>query len=428
MTLSRRGFLAATGATGLAVGLGACGTGSGSASGAGGGGGGGELSILTPIFEDAAGKETLEGTIGGSFQEEYPDTTLSVDYTPWDRLNEKISTGIAGGLSTDIIMAGVGWTPPFAQKGVFAELPESILDGLNIHERLLDACRYEGALYALPYQMDGRMVVGNKAMMADRGVTEAPTSLEDFRAMLLEFQGGDLAVPLDLFSNNIRQTWIHLLAAHGGTLFNEDGTAVAFDDGSGEAAIQYMVDLIADGSTNFDVRLAEGQPRPFQQEQVAFELIGSGSWPDLISQTPELASEDSMDIFLLPGAEGNEPVLFLGGTLVSVGERARDPELAQEFVKHLFEPDNLVAAAIHGGRVPAVTELPDDENLANNRFISFILDNLDYAGAFEGGSPAWMEIREQVGPQIEAAVTGSQTPADTIANLKRVSDEAIARV
>src|SRR5699024_6611711 len=127
----------------------------GSGSGAGGGGeeSGGELSILTPIFEDAEGKKTLEETIAGSFDE---DITLTVDYTPWDKLNEKLSTSIAGGMSTDIFMSGVGWIPPFAHKGVFKALDESILEGLDIHEKLLDMCRYDGALHALPYQMDGR--------------------------------------------------------------------------------------------------------------------------------------------------------------------------------------------------------------------------------------------------------------------------------
>ena len=423
MTLSRRNLLAFSGAAAVLGGAAACGS-------SGGGSGssdesGGELSILTPIFEDAEGKKTLEETIAGSFDK---DVTLKVDYTPWDKLNEKLSTSIAGGMSTDIFMSGVGWVPPFAHKGVFKQLDESILEGLDIHEKLLDMCRYEGALHALPYQMDGRMVIGNTKMMEERGITEIPTTLEDFREMLKEAQGGSAEAPLDLFSNNIRQTWVHLVSCFGGSLFTEDGSAVAFDDGTGEAALQYMLDLIADGSTSFDLRAAEGQPRPWQQERVIFELAGSGIWPDLYEQTPEMVTEDAMQIALLPGAEGNDPVMFLGGTLVSIGERGKEPELAQEFVKNLYTPDNLIAAAIHGGRVPAVNTLPEDPTLAENRFISFVSDNLDYAGGAEGGSPAWMELRGALNPEIESAMTSAQSPADTIARLKQTADEAISRL
>lgn len=399
----------------------------GSSSGGGGSGSeaGGELSILTPIFEDTEGKETLEGTIAGSFEE---DINLTVDYTPWDKLNEKLSTSIAGGMSTDIFMSGVGWVPPFAHKGVFAALDESILDGLDIHEKLLDMCKYDGALHALPYQMDGRMIIGNKALMAERGITDVPASLDEFREMLKEAQGGGIDAPLDLYSNDIRQTWVHLVSCFGGSLFTEDGSAVAFDDGTGEAALEYMIALIEDGSTNFDLRAAEGQPRPWQQERVIFELAGSGIWPDLYEQTGDMVTEEAMDIALLPGGDGNDPVLFLGGTLVSIGERANDPELAKRFVTNLYTPENLAAAAVHGGRVPAVNTLPEDPVLAENRFITFVSENLDYAGGAEGGSPAWMELRGTLNPEIEAAVTGGQSPAETIARLKQAADDAISRL
>jgi len=420
MPLSRRNLLAFTGAVAVIGGTAACGSGGGS-----GGSSGGELSILTPIFEDAEGKATLEETIADTFDE---DVSLTVDYTPWDRLNEKISTAIAGGMSTDIFMSGVGWIPPFAEKGVFAPLPDDIVDELDIHEKLLDMCTYEDQLHALPYQMDGRMIIGNRGLMEERGITEIPTTLEDFRDMLREAQGGNIQTPLDLFSNNIRQTWVHLVSCFGGTLFSDDGSSVAFDDGSGEAALEYMIELLEDGSTNFDIRAAEGQPRPWQQDQVIFELAGSGIWPAIYEETPDKVTEEAMEIFMLPGSEGNDPVMFLGGTLVSLGERARDPELAERFIKNLYTPENLAAAAIHGGRVPAVNTLPDDEILAENRFITFVSENLDSAGGTEGGSPAWMEIRERVGPEVESAVTGSQSPADTIARLKQVADEAFSRL
>lgn len=420
MTLSRRNLFAFTGAAAVLGGTAACG-----ASGGGDGDSDGELSILTPIFEDAEGKATLEETIADTFDE---DLSLTVDYTPWDRLNEKISTAIAGGMSTDIFMSGVGWVPPFAEKGVFAALPDDIIDGLDIHEKLLDMCTYEGQLHALPYQMDGRMIIGNRELMEERGITEIPASLEDFRDMLREAQGGDIQTPLDLFSNNIRQTWVHLVSCFGGALFSDDGSSVAFDDGSGEAALEYMIELIEDGSTNFDLRAAEGQPRPWQQDQVIFELAGSGIWPAIYEETPDKVTEQAMEIFMLPGSEGNDPVMFLGGTLVSLGERARDPELAERFIKNLYTPENLTAAAIHGGRVPAVNTLPEDEVLAENRFITFVSENLDSAGGTEGGSPAWMEIRERVGPEVESAVTGSQSPADTVSRLKQVADEAFSRL
>lgn len=425
MALSRRNLFALGGVTAAAGGLAACGGSDGSGGGGGNGAGSSELSILTPIFADSEGKQILEEEIGGSFDGEIG---LSVDYTPWDRLNEKISTGIAGGLSTDILMSGVGWVPPFAHKGVFGELDESILDGLGIHEKLLDTCRHDGRLYALPYMMDGRMLIANRRLLEERGLGQPPETLEDFRELLKEAQGGDIRVPLDMFSNNIRQTWVHLLGAFGGTMFNEDGSAVAFDDGAGEAALEFMLGLIEDGSTSFDVRLAEGQPRPWQQEEVIFEINSSAFWPGVQEQSPDMLGEDVLEPRLLPGSAGNDPVVFLGGTLVSLGTGAEDAELAQEFIRHLYEPDLLAKTSVDGGQVPAVADLPEDEELLSNRLLTFVNENLDYATAFEGGSPAWMEIRGNIDAQLEACMTGDQSPADTIARLVSDAEEAIGRL
>lgn len=387
----------------------------------------GALSLLTPLFEDAEGSEALEGVIGGSFQEKHPGVGLSVDYIPWDRLNEKLSTSFAGGLVPDVIMSGVGWTPPFAEKGIFGELPESIIDGLAVHERLLDSCRFDGKLFALPFQIEGRFFVYRREMFEERGITEDPTDLEEFREMAKELQGGDF-VPIDLFSNNIRQTWIHLMAAFGGSLFSEDGTQVAFDDGTGEAAIEYIINLIDDGSTEFGLRWAQGQPRPIQQGRVAMELLNNSVWPTISEQSPDLVREENTGMFLLPGDGDLDPVMFQGGTLISMSGTTDRPGIAQAFLQHALEPESLVAASRHGGRAPGVTDVPPDEVLDANRFSEYTLENLDYAGGAEGGSPAWMEIRDQVGPQVEAAVTGAQSITETIAELKRLSEAALQRV
>lgn len=421
MSLTRRGLLAATGAAGMTAALGACGFSGLDSQDTG------DLSVLTPLFEDAAGKEALEGVIGGTFQQQHADVGLSVDYIPWDRLNEKLSTAFAGGLVPDIIMSGVGWVPPFAEKEILGELPDSITDELAVHDRLLDSCRFDGRLFALPYQMEGRFFVFRREMLESHGIHEPPETLEDFRQMAIELQGDDFT-PIDLFTNNIRQTWIHVMAAYGGSLFTEDGTAVAFDDGTGEAAIEFMIQLIEDGSTSFGLRWAEGQPRPLQQGRAAMELLNNSVWPTLAEQSPDLVTEENMGMFLLPGDGDLDPVMFQGGTLISMSGTTDQPEIAQAFLEHALSPVSLTEASRHGGRAPGVTDLPADEVLDKNRFSEFTLENLDYAGGAEGGSPAWMEIRDQVGPQVEAAVTRAQSPAETIAELKRLSEAALHRV
>lgn len=110
MELNRRSVLAAIGAGTATAALAGCGGGASSA-GSADGPAEGEITLLTPIYEGANGKTLLEQKILGGFRKKYPDVKVNVDYTTYAQLNEKITTGLAGGLLPDVLMMGVGWIP-----------------------------------------------------------------------------------------------------------------------------------------------------------------------------------------------------------------------------------------------------------------------------------------------------------------------------
>src|SRR5699024_7721936 len=124
--LSRRSLLAASGAS--AVGLGAAACGADPDSFAQGpidfdtdGELEGSIRLLTPDFVGDA-RPDFDAMIEAC-HEQNPGVDVIVDQTDWDKLNEKLSTSIAGGLVPDVIMSGVGWTPPFAHKNIFGQIP-----------------------------------------------------------------------------------------------------------------------------------------------------------------------------------------------------------------------------------------------------------------------------------------------------------------
>ncbi len=414
--LTRRALLgAALAATPLT--LAACGQSAGSREGL--------IKIVTPDFAGTEGRDALEGQILSSWQR--TDVSATVDYIAWDKLNEKLTTGIASGIIPDLIMMGVGWVPPFAEKGVFGELPDELFTGRGINEAIRPSASYEGRIHGLPYMMEARMFAYNRAIFDERGITEAPENLEELRELGRELQGGDV-MPFDLFTNNVRQTWLHFIAAMGSSLFTDDGLDLAFTDGSGAEALQLMLDLIADGSADFNFRGAAGQPRPWQLGRAAVDLVSTGNWPAFVEQSPDLVTEDAMGLFLMPGSAGNPPVMYLGGTLISLSAESENHDAALDLIEHMFTPEMLLAAGKMNGKIPPVPDLPPDPDFDANLIGAFALDNLDYAGAFEGGSAAWMEVREQVGPQIEGALSGTQSVQETIDYLERVFTVALDRI
>lgn len=429
---SRRTLLSAAGASGIGLTAAACGSTDGGSAGepvdiaAEAEDLSGEITLLTPAFAGDA-QAVLTDEIIASFTEANPDVSVKVDYVAWDKLNEKLSTSIAGGLVADVIMAGVGWTPPFAHKGIFAELPTEFVDGMGMDPTILTSATYEDKYYSIPHGLDCRVIVYNKEMFEAKGITEPPTSIEEF-AQIADELTGDGVVGLDLLTTNIRQAWIHLLYAHGGALFSEDGLTPMMQEDPGAQATQWILDRMAAGSVDYNLQAAEGQPTPFMQGKAAMQLLSTNVWPTWKTLSPELTEEGAVGMFVLPGVDGVDPVMFQGGNLISVGARSQNQPAAAALVKHMLEPDMLVAANVAQGVVPPRQDLPANEELDSNYLVKFALENLDKAGAAEGGTAAWMEIRGNLQPIIEACLTGQADVEKTLADMKALADDAISRL
>lgn len=430
--LSRRSMISAAGAAGIGLTAAACGSAEGGSAAEGpvdltadATDLAGEITLLTPDFVGDARPELDE--MIAQFTTQNPDVTVKVDQVAWDKLNEKLSTSIAGGLVADVIMSGVGWTPPFAHKKIFAELPTDFVDGLGISDALLSSCRYEDRYFSLPIGMDLRFVVYNKEMFEAKGITEAPTTMDEL-AQVAEELTGDGVVGFDLLTKNIRQGWIHMLYAFGGTLFTEDGLASAMHEEPGAQATQWILDQMDKGSIDYNLQAAEGQPTPFMQGTAAMQLVSTADWETWRSMSPELMEEGAVGMFLLPGGNGNEPVMFQGGTMVSVGQRSQNQDAAAALVKHLMTPEMLAAGNAATGKVPPTTDFPDTPEITDNLLTAFALEHLDKAGAAEGGSPAWMEIRGNLQPIIEGCLTRQTDVEKTLADMKSLADDAISRL
>ena len=432
--LNRRRFIATVGAAGLGVAAAACSTDGGTPNPApSGGAGGGELkgtiNIVTPEFAGTEGKEVFEGKILKSFQEKHPGVNFQVDYTPWDKLNEKLSTLIAGGQPSDLLMTGMGWTEPFAHMGVLAKLDQTaVLGDAEVLPALIKQGSFNGEMHAMPYLLESRPFVYRKDLFTQHGIdAEAPTTLDEFTELLREVKSKTGLVPLDMLGSSLRQVWGQMIFAYGGTQFSPDGLKVTFDQEPGVKAMQWMVDLQKDGLSDFNFKVPAGQPSAYMQDKTAMAWVSSGAWPQYTQQAPQLLEDDKFGVMLMPSVKAGTPVLYQGGTLVGLSTRSQNVAAATALMQHLVSDVPLTDAAINTGKVPARADLPANAELSQNKLIDFSVDHLQYS-VTDGGTPAWMEIRGKMDPVIEAAVLGQKSVADTIAEIKTIAEEAIGRL
>jgi multiple sugar transport system substrate-binding protein len=422
----RVGPLAATGA--LALALAACGDGG---TGNQGEGVGGDLTLLTPIYEGTEGNRLLEEEILPAFYEEYPDVTVSVDYTTYGNLNEKLTTAVAGGLIPDVMMMGVGWVEAFAANGVLAEL-----DGLGVTAeslagdytpQILQGGIVDGSLYALPIMLDTRFGCARMDLLSEAGYEEPPGSWEELREYAVELTERDSDGTLqragfDLLSMDLRQMYEVFLFSAGGSLFDDEITQPAFNSPEGVAALEFITDLVIEdrvediGFSGTDVDV-----HPLLNGRAAMAVCHNNLWIQLQEAAPELA--DQIQPFLI---NGTQPGMFFGGTLATVSASSDNPEAALALAQFLAGPEPSLAANEQRGNVPALTELLDSDYVQGNPLVQFAMENLDVAQR-EGGPPQWLEIRGDFSPAIESALLGQQTPQQALDDLAEAARAAMAR-
>ncbi|GAA1725398.1 ABC transporter substrate-binding protein [Isoptericola hypogeus] len=427
MELSRRSFLTAMG-LGTATVVAGCSTTNGATSPAADPTGpvAGDITFLCALFEGTTGKETLEGNLLKQFNEKYPDVNVTVDYTDYGSLNEKITTGLASGLMPDVVTLGVGWIPPFAYKNAIAPLPESLATRYTYEERVLEPSRFDGQLYALPMVLDTRIVAYRKDFFEEAGITDTPKDWAELREIAKELtvrDGGTVTrVGFDPFSIDLRQCWETFLFGNSGELFSADGREVLFDSPEGVASLQLFLDMVADGSADFALTTEAGQPTTLQQGTSAIMMTNNSLYVQLQQQSPELV--DKIGTFVL----GNTtPAMLQGGTMVSQSATSKNPAAARALVEFMGSPDAVLVASEQRGSVPAILDLKDSDYVKSNPMVEFAINNLDKARS-EGGTPAWMEIREKIKPTLETAIVGQQSAQQAIDQLAGIANDAIARL
>lgn len=120
-------------------------------------------------------------------------------------------------------------------------------------------------------------------------------------------------------------------------------------------------------------------------------------------------------------------MMLQGGTLVTQSARSKHPAAARALVEYLATPDSILGAAKQRGSVPGLRDLNESGYVKENEFVDLSLQNLEHAVS-EGGTAAWMEIREKIKPTLEPAIVGGQSAKDAIAELGRLAEAAIGRM
>ncbi len=426
MQFKKTRIAAMAAAVALTMGATACSSGSTQASE---GGVSGEVKLLTPIFEGTPGQKLLEDELLPEFYKKYPDVKVSVDYTTYGKLNEKLTTSIVSGGVPDVMLMGVGWIENFAAQNVLADLGKTGLtrDKLleSYTESIVDAGMYKDGVYGVPIMLDTRFGVARMDLLKEAGYTEPPKNWDELvemsKALTVRDGSGNLQrAGFDMLSLDPRQAFETMLFSAGGSLFNADSTEPQFNSKAGVDALQLMTDLI---NTHKVEDLGFSSPgaavNPLLNGRAAMGIAHNNLFTQAQDSAPEIL--DQLQPFAITGTE---PGMFFGGTLATISSKTKNPKAAQALLEFLTSSDPALAANKQRGNVPAATALLESDYVQSNRFVQFAMENLDIAKR-EGGPAKWIQIRGDFTPAIESALLQKESPQKALDDLAAAAKSAI---
>ncbi|GHH66717.1 ABC transporter substrate-binding protein [Promicromonospora soli] len=373
----RKAAPAGLAATALALALTAC-------AGAGGGGGGGgaagdgepvELTLATVNNPQMKDMEELKG----EFEKDHPDIKVNFIQMEENDLRDAVTKDVAtDGGQYDIVTVGAYEVPIWAENGWLTDLTGDLegdadYDVDDLFEPVKDALAVDGSLYAVPFYGESSMLMYNKELFDEAGLTmpEHPTwqQVADFARQLdsdavdgICLRGkpgwGELFAPL----TTVVQTF-------GGSWYDEDWNAQV-DSPEFAEATQFYVDLVRDAGEDDPVSTG------FTECLNTVSQGRSAMWVDATVAAGLLEDPESSEV---AGKMGyvHAPVVkteesgWLWSWNLAIPETTQNREAAVEFVKWATSKEyhQLVGTELGWSRVPpgarnSTYEIPEYQEAA----------------------------------------------------------------
>lgn len=208
---------------------------------------------LPPLSENQDDKELWEEILK-PFEEDH-DVKVNVEIVPWGNYEEKYLTGVTSGEGPDVGYMYMEMLGDFIDMGAVEPLDDYLTDQDKDNFLYLDNGVIDGKQYCLP------MIVGNviimcynKDILAANGISEVPDNcswdqfVEICKQIKVGADGKSEVYPLvqrwgNPSMSTLNASFYPYLWQSGGSIFNEEGTALAIDSEAGKEAVQFLYDL-----------------------------------------------------------------------------------------------------------------------------------------------------------------------------------------
>lgn len=370
------------------------------------------------------------------FEQEYPHIKIASEFSGWEGYWEKLATQAAGQNLPDIIQMDMQYKSEYVSRKLLANLDpfvqSGVLDLSDVNEIYLSGGRVDDSLYAVNIGANALAMAIDPAMYEKAGVPipQSGYTWEDFMndaRTLKSNLGNDVFVKTLSGGHEFR----HYLRNHGEELYNDDGTALGYDDD------QYLVDFFR----MWDTLLKEGVAAPPELTSMVQgledELIVQGRSPNHFFHSNQIialvaASQRPLEMVIYPGTEGGEFGHYLKPSqFLSASAHSENQEAAATFIN--FFTNSIEANEILAGErgVPIAQKIRENMYLTLDQAGQDMFDYMDevakYSREVPYEAPGSGTVLQAFERAYEALSYKQMTPEEAAQSFRKEASEILGR-
>ncbi|MFI6285386.1 extracellular solute-binding protein [Streptomyces sp. NPDC051018] len=424
----KRKLIAAIGVAGMLVSIAACGSDDKDKDTGGESKGPGSYKGQTLTFwaMDGSTPDAWLAELTAEFEKQ-TGAKLKYEKQAWNGIQQKLTTALSEANPPDVFEIGNTQTPAYAKTGGLAELADVKKDiGADWAANLSEASVFDGKQYAVPWYFTNRVVVYNKSIFKEAGITAPPKTRDEFFAALdkIKAKGKE---PIYMPGQN----WYHfvgLVIGQGGELVKKDGDKWVSNlaDPKVQAAAEVYKKFQSYSKAPKDKDEATPQQADIFAQGKTGAFVGVG-WEPATAIKANPAIEKEIGYFTFPGETADKPEgVFLGGSNLAVAEGSKNKDLAKEFLKLALSDKYEGQLSKLSGVIPNKESL--NTNLAGNPFSEAAMP----ASKVGGTTPLiaeWAAVENAPNPikTYLTAVMNGKTPADAAKQVEGEFNKRLAQ-
>jgi multiple sugar transport system substrate-binding protein len=310
-----------------------------------------------------AENSTLLTKVIPAFNKQHPNITVRAQNIPYQSLLQKLIASVAGGNGPDVVRTDIIWMPQLAKIGALVSTDDIVAQRKGeFYDGPLATCAYQGKYYGLPLDTNTRVVYYDKSLFAQAGVSQPPTTTDDFKAVASKISA--LGKNIFGYAEGGLDPWDTLpwIWSFGGAVTDANYTrATGYINGpQSVAALEFLLALYKNRDLSPSI-LGGSSLSPddaFGRNQAGMILDGPWVPPTLQQGYPQL----QYSMVLMPAGPSGHSASVVGGEDIAILQSSKNIDAAKAFMQFMTSEEAQVLMGITG-QMPVLKSLANDSRL-----------------------------------------------------------------